>query len=70
MNKKTTEENIYLAPCPFCGRTPVFIFRDIERNCGWDIACKTFDCYLESGADWHHHKDEIVLMWNTRVKQK
>ena len=60
------EENIDLAPCPFCGRAPVLIFRDQ----GWELACKTFDCYLEGGADWHHHKEQIVLMWNTRVKQK
>ena len=54
-----------LKPCPFCGGKAQFVKLGEAEN-EYDICCATFDCYLESGADWRLTKEELFQMWDRR----
>ena len=55
-----------LKKCPFCGVIPRIV---TMGDYGYDIMCRTADCYLECGADWCVTKGEAVAMWNYRKEE-
>ena len=52
-----------LKPCPFCGNDEDVSLADNGRD-GWQIFCPNCCACL----DWVD-KDEVVEIWNTRVKE-
>ena len=62
-------------PCPFCGKTPTFLYQPSATNHDWTFqtGCHNaecpVDCLIETYGqqeDWEHVMDQHLARWNTR----
>ena len=58
----TTDININLKPCPFCGGHATMIY---DKQDGYQIYCDDCDIRTEDFDD----KDECIKTWERRVKE-
>ena len=63
---RAEEHDRKLLPCPFCGSTDIEIRMD-ERDCCY-IHCLICDAWVSTGI-FEPSYDEIVELWNKRVKE-
>ncbi len=62
MSKVMTTADGYLKPCPFCGKHPVGIARDIQAT--WGITCQCCGAVCLFGPS----KSMAVASWNNRAE--
>lgn len=62
----TTENNIYLKPCPFCGCKDVEFYKDNERGYTvYEVNCINCDAILKL---FDVTETEAIAHWNSRTR--